>query len=63
MKFRTVFASDVGPQFIDHRSLEELAVWLLRCGRAGAIYASESMWKTVRGKWVPIVGWDMGMTA
>lgn len=56
MKYRVVYATDNGPTFSEWPSLEEIASLLLMWGRSGMELKTDSVWKQVRGKWVP--AWD-----
>ena len=52
-KYRLVEAKDSGPYFSEWQSLEEVTSLLLSWGRGGLKLKTDSVWKKVRGKWVP----------
>ncbi len=59
MQIRIVTPSECGPAFYVTKSAEDALSLLLRWGQSRCFAGSESIWKMVRGKWVPMFPWTM----
>lgn len=59
MKYRIVEAASFGPVFFEYGTLEVMAQSLLGWTNNGLKSYSGSIWKKVRGKWVPLHDWAM----
>lgn len=63
MKYRLVEPRTYGPHFYEFNSLDEMASCLMAFFTNACDGKKSTAWKMVRGKWVPVWPFMMGMKA